>query len=62
MKVRITAGRGVGQIVDLIPAVAKARIAGGTAVAIEEERETAALEPRSARGAAPRKRKASVAK
>jgi len=44
MLVRITAGIGVGQVVDLVPAVAQARIAGGTAVAVEEEIETASLD------------------
>ncbi len=48
MLVRITAGIGVGQIVDLVPAVAQARIAGGTAVAFEDEQmnlaETASIE------------------
>lgn len=44
MLVRITAGIGVGQIVDMVPAVAKARIAGGTAVEVRDEKiETAAL-------------------
>lgn len=44
MLVRITAGIGVGQIVDMVPAVAKARIAGGTAVEVKDEKiETAAL-------------------
>jgi hypothetical protein len=38
MLVRITAGQGVGTIVDLIPAVARARIAGGTAEEVKEER------------------------
>lgn len=35
MKIRITAGRGVGTVIDAIPAVANAMIAGGTAVAID---------------------------
>jgi len=44
MLVRITAGIGVGQIVNLVPAVAMARIAGGTAEEVKEQKiETAAL-------------------
>ena len=39
MLVRITAGPGTGTIVDLIPAVAIARINGGTAIPVKEERE-----------------------
>lgn len=55
MLVRITAGPGVGQVLDLIPAVARARIAGGTAELVENEpkRETAALDPAAGRGAKP---------
>jgi len=57
--------RATGQIVDLIPAVAAAMLAGGTAERISEAevpgkgRETAALDPLAAsRGAKPAKKKA----
>lgn len=45
IRVRIKA---TGQIVDLVPAVARARISGGTAESLEENKaETTALEPRA---------------
>jgi hypothetical protein len=59
MLVRITGGPGVGQVIDLIPAVAKARITGGTAVLVEDVPETAALNPAATRGAQPERKKGS---
>jgi hypothetical protein len=49
MFIRVIAGPGLGQVIDAIPAVARAWIAGGTAVLVETEKriETAMLEPRS---------------
>ena len=45
MLVRILSGIGAGQVVDLLPAIARARIAGGTAVAMEEQEvETASID------------------
>lgn len=45
IRVRIKA---TGQIVDLLPAVARARVAGGTAELVEDKlSETAAVEPRA---------------
>jgi len=68
MLVRITAGaQGVGQILDLPPAVALARINGGTAVPVDQQgkelkRETAALDIESERGKKPGKLKAKQAR
>lgn len=45
MLVKITAGVGVGQIVDLFPHVAHARINGGTAVAIDAKTAEALSRP-----------------
>lgn len=69
MKIRITAGAGIGQVIDAVPAYARARIAGGTAVAVDPSDdlkrnvgpgppetaapETAALDPATDRAVAP---------
>jgi hypothetical protein len=54
MWIRITGGPGVGQEIDAIPAVAMARIHGGTAIALEAKKaETTSVEPRSDKAVAP---------
>lgn len=62
VKIKITAGQGVGQIVSVVPNVARARIAGGTAVLIEDPNqprpETTAL-AQTQRGSQREKRTAS---